>query len=188
MVRRTVSWLLTISLINLFSILGCSDAENRDWTERADPGTGISLRLAPETQVIKVGQSPRFTATLVNGGNNEVILVEPGDGSDCGWRTPVVEWSRRRKDVMRCGNVNPLKSDEVFTLQPGKSHELNGWVGEPYLSGPGRYRVALRYRNEPEHHQSGVTLDKDDPKALEGIRRSTPVSVVSNTVEIVIEQ
>lgn len=188
MARCRTVWLPSVAFVCLFSAVGCSDAETRDWPERADPKTGVALRLTPETQTVKAGEPPVFTALLVNRGKNEVLLVEPGNGSECGWRTPVVEWSRRqRRGGGRCGNINSLKPDEVFTLAPGESRELKGWIGVPYLSGPGRYRVSLRYTNEPQREWSGVPLDEHDPKAWEAVRRSTPVSVVSNTVEVVVE-
>jgi hypothetical protein len=177
-----------VAFVCIFGILGCSDAENHDWPERADPEAGVALRITPEAQTIKAGESPRFTAILVNEGKNEVLLVEPGDGSDCGWRTPLVAWSlRQSRNGGRCGNINALKPEEVFTLAPGASHELKGWIGQPYLPRPGRYRVALRYSNEPQREWSGVPLDEHDPKAWEALRRSTPVTAVSNTAEVVVE-
>jgi hypothetical protein len=188
MLRCTTTWLLFVAFVSLSGTLGCSDAANHDWPERADPETGGALQLTPETQSIKAGQSPHFTVTLVNGGKNEVVLVEAGDGSGCGWRTPLVEWSpRQRCGGRRCGNINALKPEEVFTLRPAESRELKGWLGEPYLPNPGRYRVALRYSNEPQREWFGVPLGEHDPKAWALVRRSTPVTVVSNAVEVVVE-
>jgi hypothetical protein len=168
--------------------VGCSDACTRNWPEQPDSATGLALVLSPEIQTIKCGDSPVFTATLINRGTKELLLVEPGDGSDCGWRTPIIEWSRIRRDPGgRCGNINPLELNEVFTLQPGSSRALNGWIGRPYLSGPGRYRVSLRYTNEPEKEMGGMPLGEHDASAIRAIRRSLAVTVVSNAVEIVVE-
>lgn len=186
--RQTTRSFPVVALVFLLGNLGCSDATSHDWPERSDPATGIALRLSPETQTIKTGESPRFTVLLVNGGKKDVVLVEPGSCSDCGWRTPVIEWSRQKREHgPRCGNINDLKADEVFTLAPGQSRQLNGWVGKPYLSGLGRYRIALRYTNDPNMKWSGIPLNEHDPNAMEAIRRSTAVSVVSNTVEVVVE-
>lgn len=187
--RQTTRWFLAAVLVCLLANIGCSDATTHDWPERSDPATGISLRLSPETQTIKTGGSPRFIVLLVNGGKKEVVLVEPGSCSDRGWRTPVIEWSRQKREHgPRCGNINALEADEVFTIAPGQSHQLNSWVGKPYLSGLGRYRIALRYTNDPNMKWSGVPLGNGhDPKAMEAIRRSTAVSVVSNTVEVIVE-
>jgi hypothetical protein len=175
--------------ICLAPVLGCSDAKTHDWTPLADSDTGVVLLLGPETQTVKGDQWPRFTATLVNRGKNDVTLVEPGDGSNCGWQTPVVEWSRQaREKEMRCGNVNGLKADEAFTLRPGDVRVLSNWIGQPYLSGPGRYRVSLSYTNEPNREWLGIPLRAHDAKAMERVRRSTPVSTVSNPVEILVER
>jgi len=159
------------------------------WREQADPATGVALELRPPRQLIKVGQAPSLTATLVNRGQLAVTLVEPGDGSNRGWRTPVVEWSKSGWfGGGYCGNINAVKMEEVFTLQPGQSRQLCDWVGVPHVSGPGSYLVAVRYSNRPDQPWVGLPLEAHDPAAMEAISGSTPVSIVSNTVEIVIEK
>jgi hypothetical protein len=91
------------------------------WRERPDSRTGVALELSPARQVIRTGQVPRLAVTLINRGAGEVVLVEPGDGSDCGWRTPAIEWSSpQRWPAGRCRNVNALKVQEVFTLRRGR--------------------------------------------------------------------
>lgn len=169
-------------------VAGCSDAETREWPEMPDSDTGLALILSPDSQTIKNGDEPVFTAKLINRGTRELTLVAPGDGSDCGWRTPLLEWSRVPRDPGgRCGNTNPLKSDDVFKLQPGEARVLKGWLRQPYLSGRGHYRVSLRYTNEPERGIGGIPVGEHDPAALEAVQHSTPVTVVSNAVEIVVE-
>src|SRR5262249_657707 len=71
----------------------------------------------------KKAQYPRSSAEVVNRPGREITLVKPGDGSDCGWRTPVITWTVegvKPRGVLRCGNVNPLRPNEVFTLKPGQ--------------------------------------------------------------------
>ena len=176
-------------VIVCITAIGCSAAEDRQWPAEADPATNIALMLAPENQVIKDGEYPVFIATLVNRGKNEVMLVEPGDGSECGWRTPLVEWSRQaRYRGGRCGNINELRMDEVFVLRPGESRVLKEWIGRPYLSGPGKYPVSMSYKNQPDREWMGLPLGKHDSKAIERIRHSTAVSITSNTVVVVVER
>src|SRR5262249_38658160 len=83
------------------------------------------------------------------------------------------QWYERR-----CGAGNKrarkVGMGALARLAPGVSRELKGWIGEPYLSGLGRYRVALRYSNEPQLEWSGLPLGEHDPKAWEAVRRSTP--------------
>src|SRR5437867_1533542 len=79
------------------------------WRERPDRATGLAVELLPHHQVVKLGGPGELSITLVNRGNREVTLVEPGDGSSCGWRTPLMEWSTGPfRYGLRCGNVNPL--------------------------------------------------------------------------------
>ena len=54
--------------------------------------SGLELRLTTPTSKVKRGQNVRWELTIVNRGKQEMTLVQPGDGSDCGWRTPIIEW------------------------------------------------------------------------------------------------
>jgi hypothetical protein len=63
------------------------------WREHADIATNVAIELQPAYQVIKVDEQPSLSVRIVNRGNQEVILVQPRDGSERGWRTPIVEWS-----------------------------------------------------------------------------------------------
>src|SRR4051794_34616710 len=56
------------------------------------PTKGLALELKPARQLAFDGE-PRLTLTLVNRGPYTLTLVEPGDGSTEGWRTPVLVWS-----------------------------------------------------------------------------------------------
>jgi hypothetical protein len=175
--RRKWKWIaIPIVLIGLAAI-GEHGLFRYRWLERADAATGVALELGPASQTIKFGETPVIEATVVNRGSREVVLVEPGDGSESSWRTPVIAWSNGHSLMSRCGTMTPLSADEIFTLRPGESRRLNGWVGGPRLRGPSRYWVAVRYTNRPDQPWSG-TLFRD----------STPVDMVSNTVEIVVER
>lgn len=131
---------------------------------------------------------------LRNVGNTPMTLVMPGDGSDCGWRTPIIGWSvlpvdsdddhpptPPRQGVGRCGNINSLKAEEVFTLRPGQSKTLGPWARLPtYNLKPGKYRVVVYYKNDPKLKWSGLPLGPHDQKAMQRIGESTPVNLVSN--------
>jgi hypothetical protein len=125
LVMKPHRWVLLAILI-VAAILSYRCVQWLRWRERADSATGVALELRPARQVIKVGERPELTVTIVNRGDQEVMLVEPGDGSDCGWQTPLIEWSRRRWfRGPRCGNTNGLKPEEVFVLKPGESRQLD---------------------------------------------------------------
>ena len=147
----------------------------------------IAVELKTATAVVKKGQFPRFTIEVVNRSGREITLVKPGDGSDCGWRTPLVSWSVegvKPGRFARCGNVNPLRPNEVFTLKPGQRASLSEWVGAPQLPGKGTYTVRFRYENRPRLKWSGLPLGKHDEGAMARVRASTPAAAVSNPVRI----
>lgn len=148
---------------------------------------------AVELRLLVTGKSdfgPRLRILLINEGESPVSLVLPGDGSAHGWRTPILEWIIHRDDgaevaslpTARCGNMNPLMLADIFQINPGDFKKIDDlWITTPPRE-PGRYRLALRYRNDP-------TLEwrtpQRDQEALRRVRASTPVDLVSN--EIVIE-
>ena len=159
------------------------------WQERPDSVTGVALELRPLSQVIRAGELAVVEAVFINRGNEEVVLVEPGDGSRTGRRTPLIVWSNDPGSwVSMCGNINDLQPEEVFTLKPGESHRVNEWVGKPLLRAPGRYRVAVRYTNRASQQWQGIPFKGHDPIAMQAVRNSTAVDMVSNTIEIVVEK
>ncbi len=96
-----------------------------------------------------------YTLTLKNEGTAVRTLVEPGDSSEAGWRTPMLAWSGTRDGKPasqlpsgRCGNMNPIDAGEIFTLEPGASRMVSMWISGPSYA-PGRYEVRLRYTNDP---------------------------------------
>lgn len=167
------------------TLAGCPILQWLSWVEHADIATGVALVLSPDRQSIRAGEVPTLTATLINRGSQEVTLVKPGDGSECAWRTPLVEWSAGDAlPRLRCGNMNALQADEVFTLGSGESCLLDFWY-IPRFSRPGRYSLAMRYTNFPK-----IVLREEairDPMARR-MRQSTRVSTVSNKVEVVVHQ
>ncbi len=183
-------------------------ADDRAYYDRTHGGyslpteaTDVALRLSLEADrsVIRAGETVRFAATILNFGTEPLILVEPGDGSEAGWRTPIVGWSilhgageklashpdEPELDPARGENVDPLGSDEIFVLQPGDARRLSDWIEAPKLSRAGTHRVVLYYRNDPWATIEGLPFEPHDPIALDLLRRTTPCTLVSN--EVVIE-
>lgn len=157
----------------------------------------VDIELTTTTPVIKADQAPLLSVSLVNCGKRSVTLVQPGDGSSVGWRTPIISWSvintddplmpRTEEILLRCGNINSLNKDEVFMIAPGEKIQLNsGWVQPQFLLQPGIYEVSFNYLNVPKLKWSGVPLGKHDRSAMRRIRNSTPFEGTSNTVTIVV--
>jgi hypothetical protein len=158
------------------------------WREQTDPACGVAAKLRPSQQSVKVGEVPELSLILINKGSEDVVLVRPGDGSECGWRTPLIEWSESEWfSGPRCGNINALRPEEVFTLKPGESKQFSEWVGIPAFERPGRYRLSVRYTNIPELAWHGISMGSHDRPTLQAVRQSTKVVAVSNSVEFLVE-
>ena len=141
-----------------------------------------------EIKAVKSDGYTQFRGTLTNMGKSAVTLIEPGDGSDVGWRTPELTWTAKtlrgkpapRRSTARCGNVNPLQDSEVFVLAPGEAKEI-AWLGTPSVE-PGRYVVRLVYENDPTHDFQGVPLG--DPSIPTSFATSTPCRAESQAITV----
>src|SRR5262249_41362743 len=153
-----------------------------------------------KTTSIDLEQSFKIKATISNRGQSPVVLVQPGDGSESAWRTPIVSWSAIRitddRKVehpskpplykgLRCGNVNALEKSEIIKLAPGQSKELC-WVGWPMIEEPGTYSVVLYYFNVPDIAWKGGPLGPHDPEAMRQVRDSFECSLTSNELRLVV--
>ncbi|MBI1225909.1 MAG: hypothetical protein GC192_11795 [Bacteroidetes bacterium] len=161
----------------------------------------VHLEIRAKEIVLKKGAIPNVEVFLVNKGDKLVNLVQPGDGSLSGKRTPRIMWSWRVIDMplykdeyypyyqkhpekfpekfeyfSGCGTYNGLKRSEIITLRPKEEVKLTAWVGQPkigYLLG--KFGIKLFYENKPDIKCGG------DPDALEIVRTKTPaVQLESN--------
>ena len=164
---------------------------------RADSGE-LALTIAPAEATLKRGEQLKVEATITNSGPSPVTLVLPGDGSQVGWRTPVVTWvfvpegtllphagSSLDADPI-CGNINAFKRSEVFTLPPSATRVLNEWINPVVDLPAGRYRLRMRYSNEPARKTGGLPLGAHEAGAEDLIRRSTACMLVSNDVSLTV--
>lgn len=154
------------------------------------PATGSCALEAKLRAEDKRRDGPSFVLELTNRGSTPLRLVTPGDGSESGWRTPVVTWSATANGkpasatpLARCGLMNPIEKDEIFTLAPGASREIREWL--PPLSLPaGTYAIRLTYRNDPS-----LVTSRDD--ANEEVRqllaRTSTCEVTTNAVEVTLQ-
>jgi len=134
-----------------------------------------------------------FEVSVRNSGRATITLVEPGDGSGNGRRTPITTWevelvgsSYSAPKLGYCGNINPLTAGEVFELEPGQSHVFGSWVPPVFATEPGTYRVRFKYVNDPLLRWGGIPLSEHDPKAMQRVRTSTACSALSNQVEVLV--
>jgi hypothetical protein len=185
----------TLVILSTFSMTGCGS--NLASPPREIPPPECELRIEVPAQ-IKQDAHGQIKVRINNVGDAPVTLVLPGDGSEVSWRTPVIKWSLTRLDPPdskaaaplgfsggRCGNVNKLDLREIFTLKPGETQKIGQWVNLPYGMPPGQYSVVFHYSNIPDMKWQGVPLGKHDPAAMQQVKRSTPISLVSN--EVIVE-
>lgn len=162
----------------------------------------LKLQISCESETLKKGTWPKVTITITNTGNTAVTLVQPGDGSRCKWRTPVIGWSVISADDpkathpqepflftgARCGNINALNPGEVFKLQPGERKDLGEWADVPLFPDPGTYRVVFYYFNQPDLQWHGLPLGEHDEKAMRMVKASTKCELISNELTFTVEE
>lgn len=131
-----------------------------------------------------------WDAELTNLGDQTLLLVAPGDGSEVGWRTPILTWVLQDLEERplqeqpwgRCGNMNPLTAEELLIVEPGESFAFS--VSAPQAVDADRFHATLEYRNDPDHAWKGGELGPHDAGALAAVARSTRCSITSNRVLI----
>ncbi len=156
----------------------------------------LLIQISAAKTVLRAKEYPVICISVKNQGKQPATLVQAGDGSDIGMRTPLVRWiifklnthseqfeSFVPEGVPRCGNYNPLSSGEVFTIAPGKTRKLaREWIGFPTLSQPGRYKVLFSYTNRPRMIWSNSSLGPHDAKEMKRVLNSESCSLISNPI------
>jgi len=162
---------------------------------RADSTIKLSIRSVAGNAVHRKRRWPPewIEVTLQNTGRDTVTLVLPGDGSYLGWRTPLMDWEVRapggpplkRMPVAVCGNINPLRAEEIFRLPPGAQRTFRAAVPMNYrYEKSHRYQFRLSYENRPRLVWGGMPLGSHDPEAMLLLQHSTQCKLVSNTLEL----
>ena len=150
---------------------------------------------AADHKVIAQGSrlvDPQFlSVTIRNVGHQTVTLVQPGDGSESGLRTPTVSWVVRAADgnvvLQHIGTrddnlINPLAPKEVFTLKPNAEHGFSHWIPLIVVDGPGKYVIALHYVNDPHLKWKGTPMRAHDAPSMELVTESSFCDAVSNPI------
>jgi len=178
--------------------VGASLEEQR--RERIEQDLGIQLSLSGR-RVFEPGQPIPVRAMLVNRGLGRRWVVEPGDGSDMGWREPYVYFTARREQApgvwvdveverySRCGNFDHRWDQAVVALGPGGTLAIDRWLIAPdrglELQIPGRVRLYAHYKYRAGKFDSTFQGSVAVPPELEG----TPAfELVSAPLEIQIER
>jgi hypothetical protein len=134
--------------------------------------------------------------TIRNVGREAITLVQPGDGSESGLRTPTVSWSVRNARGSAVSQqfgrrydsqINPLKPNEVFTLGPYMEHSLSNWIPPIVVDGPGKYVVSLHYVNIPHLTWASSPMGAHDAATMTLVTKSSPCDAVSGPMEIEVQ-
>jgi hypothetical protein len=187
------AYLALVLLIGPIVEAGLAGTDAVSLARPAESGPNVRLELLlTSAESLPPGAIAPFEIWLINDGESPVSLIEPGDGSAYGWRTPLVQWLSGRSDrelgppvlLPRCGNMNQLQAKEVFTLQPGERRKLGDWTHAPSFAEAGEWNVRLRYRNDP---QQTWRDERDlDPAVARLVRESSAIDIVSNEVTVTV--
>jgi hypothetical protein len=158
------------------------------------PPPDLELRIASSARTVRVGQRVAIRAILRNLSPHSVQLVQPGDGSGTGSRTPILTWhatEARRGEIdltPRAADpfINGPNPKEIFELQPGAQRELLNLdlAGLVAFDQPGAYRVRLVYENDPDRRWCCIPSSKGLDRNLAPFRKTTRCRVESNEIEI----
>lgn len=187
----------SIALLTFF--LGLGAFIGWDYIKGSSFSSELTLRFVADTTVLRVDESPAVNLYITNNGKDTVTLVHPGDGSEFGWRTPVVDGTivdaesgiahsltEELKRYGRCGNINALEWGEVFRLAPGETKEIETWL--PRFRHPGVYKVRLSYVNEPWRQWRGRVMGMHNPIAMWRLKHSTESSLTSNVALFIVNE
>jgi hypothetical protein len=166
----------------------------------------LSLRIAPSELTVKSGSLAHVGITIENKSKKTATLVMPRDGSDYGWRTPIVGWSmipvskdgaevkgqQHPKEPLlkrqpRCGNINALRMDDIFELKPGEKKVIDAsWISTTANLAPGQYKAVFYYTNDPGKRVMGIPLGRNEAGAERAIKRSTQCDLISNEIVVTV--
>jgi len=147
------------------------------------------LRLELELpKTTKAGERFDFAVKLVNGGKAAHRVVRPNDGSESGWREPLVRFEMEvggrwvpAGNPPRCGNYASNWHRDVMVLGAGDSLKLDGYL-PPYFSfdlkKPGKVKLRAVYEYAGGRSKAGK---KPDPGPM---GKTPPFRLVSKAVEV----
>ena len=194
------------AVFSLFVVCGQSHS-------RPNPqATSQQVNLVLEAWVVRSEQDwPKgvvLSVAVRNTGKSPASLVIPRDGSDYGWRTPVIgvsaikEWEEPHiyyeesppvrpkrqshplkpphEHMMRCGNYSSLMRNDIFSLAPGKTkHLFDRPIGGEKGS---RWRFVAYYVNDPGMKWEDGPHGVDEPGARMLLKKTDKCSLRSNEV------
>ncbi|HWB77193.1 MAG TPA: hypothetical protein VG755_19640 [Nannocystaceae bacterium] len=165
-------------------------------TRTGDAQPDLRLELTGPSSMAK-SDFPELKGTIRNVSKKRAhAIVMPGDGSDAGWRDPVIAFTAfidegdgcwkplPRAAVGRCGLFDPDWSDEIVSVKAGTSRAIDPlWAWPHFEWKKGKVRLFVHYTwtgGEAEKGRSGGTRSVD----LGAMAKEKPFELVSNALEL----
>ncbi|MEI7984619.1 MAG: hypothetical protein WCI55_03240 [Armatimonadota bacterium] len=171
----------------------------------------ISITLSSSKVGYTSGDDVPFSAMAVNRSGRPIDLIPQTDSMHWGRKAPYAgletldpstgKWEGLyMKGVGRCGNANPLKSEDFVTVKPSKTIDLlNGMAWSKYevnevLKTPGTYRIRFRYDTTQKFDSwlGGPLMPEEAKRITDALyprfERTPKGSFVSNEITIKITQ
>ena len=180
----------------LAAVCGCRAVPHFDTA--TTPGIDLIVHPligGPSREIDTGYRNGRCVLEIRNRTSEPILVVMNGDGSEEGWRTPIVRWfvvdgsgePVTGRPPGRCGNINSLQSEAVKSLDPGSSITLDRQsVVTPWWLPPGRYTAVIELEHDPALEWMGVPLGEHDPIAMARIRASQGYLVRSRPFPLVV--
>jgi hypothetical protein len=163
---------------------------------------GFDITLSSGAATIQPGQKMEVLVTLKNCGKEPLLVLQPLDGSDYGWRVANYEWKVRRNGVLqepqelaRCGNINSIRKADFVTLKGGESWsckspgsflgEVTTWYS---FTEPGKYEITLTYSFNPNRKETGIPLGKNEAGVAALLRQALVIQKTSAPLVITVEK
>lgn len=164
-------------------------------TVAGDPQPDLQLRATgPRTMTLT--EFPTIEGTIANVSRRAHSIVTPGDGSDAGWRDPVITFTAfidegdgcwqplPRAAVGRCGLFDHEWRDEIVRVAAGKTKKLGPLWAHPFFEWrKGTVRLFVHYAWTGGEASKGSATTSVD---LAGMAKEAPYELVSAPIEIVV--
>ncbi|MFK7775974.1 MAG: hypothetical protein AB8F94_27870 [Saprospiraceae bacterium] len=127
----------------------------------------MDLRITTENKKLSLSKKefPKVKVSLNNFTKDTIKILQPGDGSNVGWRTPTIRWSvidlekeeshpdtlpEIKEKISRCGNMNGLNRRDIVSLRPKFGIKLK-WTSDPSIPRRlGKYSVRFYFEHKPD--------------------------------------
>ncbi len=172
---------------------GCASAvDESPAPEPADKGLVLRVEMK-SPKILLAGQRPEFAIKLVNESRERTFrVVQPGDGSESGWREPYVHWTGTIDrgdgrpvpvpgwDGIRCKLFANEWDKDFVDLGPGDELPVEF---EPEMDFQWAGKVRLQAHYEYSAGRGSLSKSRLEPHQLVNMRDIEPFSIASEPVE-----